>query len=149
MEITTNSVDETRAFGAKIAQVISPSQSAVLTGDLGCGKTEIVRGFITELHSLDIVKSPSFSLVNTYQTASLSVHHFDFYRLNFADELFEIGYDEYIDDENAFVFIEWGEMFEAVLPEGVFQITIKSIGENSRIITVDNKLSKLLERLNK
>jgi len=108
-----------------------------LIGSLGSGKTEFVRGFIAALAPDAHVCSPSFTLVNTYRTDSFPVHHFDFYRLNTADELIEIGYEEYISNDEAVVFIEWADMFPEVLPESVRYIRFTEDEKHVRIITVD------------
>lgn len=115
MIIETNSREETQNLGRKLSKVLSPGMVVALEGDLGVGKTELVRGVMLELNPTAIVRSPSFSLVNSYPTPNFAVNHFDFYRLNMAEELFEIGYDEYISPDSV-TFIEWAQMFETALP---------------------------------
>jgi len=132
----TFSREETQMIGQKLTRVLKPGDVVILTGDLGSGKTELVRGFMHELTPDTIVRSPSFSLVNSYETPSFRVNHFDFYRLSAADELFEVGYDEYLSPDDI-CFIEWGEMFTEALPRGCYQITFTEAAEDHRIIETD------------
>ncbi|MGM0444013.1 MAG: tRNA (adenosine(37)-N6)-threonylcarbamoyltransferase complex ATPase subunit type 1 TsaE [Fibrobacterota bacterium] len=115
MDIETHSPQETRRIGAALVPLLHPGDVIALEGGLGSGKTELIRGFMDAVSPDTVVHSPSFSLVNTYETAQFRVHHFDFYRLSAPEELFEIGFDEYL-EENALVFIEWAALFEDALP---------------------------------
>lgn len=134
--ITSQSVAETRALGARLAAQAAPGETYALIGELGCGKTEFVRGFVAALNPSAIVRSPSFSLVNTYNASSFKVHHFDFYRLNEADELIEIGYEEYIGG-NAVCMIEWADMFPEVLPANARHMTFTAEKEDVRRIEMN------------
>ncbi len=136
MQIITKSPEETRTFAATIAKECKPGTIFALIGTLGSGKTEFVRGFVTSLSTDSTVRSPSFTLVNTYETDSFPIHHFDFYRLCEPDELFEIGFDEYIDSD-AVCFIEWAEMFPEVLPDNITFIRFTEGEKHSRIISID------------
>ncbi len=137
MRIKSYNPKETRAFGAKLAKHVVEGAVYGLIGSLGSGKTEFVRGFVTELSSNIVVHSPSFSIVNTYRTDKLIIHHFDFFRLNSATELIEIGFDEYLDNESV-CFIEWADSFPEVLPDNVKYIRFKEEKKNVRIITIDD-----------
>jgi tRNA threonylcarbamoyladenosine biosynthesis protein TsaE len=138
MQITTKTPEETRAFAATMAKKCVPGTVFAMIGTLGSGKTEFVRGFVASLCTGAAVRSPSFTLVNTYQTDSFPIHHFDFYRLTEPDELFEIGFDEYINDD-AVCFIEWAEMFPEVLPENITFIRFTEGDNHCRNISVDPK----------
>jgi len=134
--LETFSREETQILGRKLAHILKPGAVVILTGDLGSGKTELVRGFMHELDPNAIVRSPSFSLVNSYPTALFSVNHFDFYRLSSADELFEVGYDEYL-SADSICFIEWGEMFPDAIPRNCFRMIFTEASENHRVIETD------------
>lgn len=137
MQKITKSPQETRAFAASIAKNCVRGTVYALSGTLGSGKTEFVRGFVDSLSSKSAVRSPSFTLVNTYETDLFPIHHFDFYRLTEPDELFEIGFDEYLDN-NAVCFIEWAEMFPEVLPENIVFIRFAEGDDHCRIITIES-----------
>lgn len=140
MILETTSVEETREIGAKLAEVLNSGDVLALTGDLGSGKTELVRGFCLAVKCKDTVKSPSFALVNTYNTEKCRVHHFDFYRLYEIDELFEIGYDEYISDHDAISIIEWAEMFPDALPDNAKWIKFTEASRDKRVIEIEDGL---------
>jgi len=134
--ITTNSVEETQMIGEHLTRILKVGDIVVLTGDLGSGKTELVRGFMREISPNSIVRSPSFSLVNSYELPNFRVNHFDFYRLGSIDELFEIGFDEYIND-NSITFIEWGEMFLDAIPANHFYMKFNNSYDNHREIVTN------------
>ena len=123
----TASVSETRALGARLAQVAAAGDVFSLDGDLGSGKTELVRGFVGALSDKISVHSPTFSIVNTYQTPKFLIHHFDFYRIEDPKELVSIGLDEYINGDGVCL-IEWGMMFPDALPDHTKRIRISDSG---------------------
>lgn len=137
MQIKSASPDETRAFGAKLAKQTNEGTIYALVGSLGSGKTELVRGFVAALSQDAAVCSPSFTIVNTYQTNTFLIHHFDFYRIKKADELIEIGYHEYINND-AVCLIEWADRFPEALPETAKFIRFKEEKGNIRFISIDN-----------
>ncbi|MGD9200310.1 MAG: tRNA (adenosine(37)-N6)-threonylcarbamoyltransferase complex ATPase subunit type 1 TsaE [Chitinispirillia bacterium] len=134
MEITSTSVYDTRNIGSSIAKKAEHGDIIALIGNLGAGKTEFARGFIAEHVSNVCIKSPSFSLVNTYSTEKIIIHHFDFYRLTVADELMEIGFEEYLDGD-AICLIEWADKFPQVLPSETQYIYFYDGQDNSRILS--------------
>lgn len=137
MLIISNSVEETRGAGARLACSLQSGDVIVLEGDLGAGKTEFVRGLMNSLGEGDVtVRSPSFSILNIYSTLKFPVYHFDFYRLNDSSELNEIGFDEYISG-NGICLIEWGTMFPEVMPSHVKVIRFSDEGGSIRKITAD------------
>jgi tRNA threonylcarbamoyladenosine biosynthesis protein TsaE len=137
MIIATASVNDTRAFGARVAAQARPGDIYALEGDLGTGKTEFVRGFVGSLDPEIIVRSPSFSIVNTYRAPCYPVYHFDFYRLNEAGELHEIGFDEYVSAADGVCLVEWGTMFPSVLPPHTRTIRFSDKGTIGREIEYD------------
>ncbi|NLD94287.1 MAG: tRNA (adenosine(37)-N6)-threonylcarbamoyltransferase complex ATPase subunit type 1 TsaE [Fibrobacter sp.] len=132
MVFESQSVEETRKFGAKFAETLKPGDVIALDGDLGTGKTEFVRGLVAALGG-SAVRSPTFTIVNTYQTMSMPVYHFDFYRMTDSDELFEIGFYEYVAGDGVCL-IEWGTMFQDALPENTRILKFKDAGETIRTI---------------
>jgi len=133
MEIKSNSISDTRAFGAKIALEAAPGDVFGLIGDLGCGKTEFVRGFVAALCAVCEVHSPSFSILNIYETPKFQVYHFDFYRLKKQAELVEIGFEEYLYGAGVCL-IEWADMFPEVLPNSAKLIRFSDLGGSGRKI---------------
>jgi tRNA threonylcarbamoyladenosine biosynthesis protein TsaE len=132
MVFESRSVEETRKFGAEFAKTLKPGDVIALDGDLGTGKTEFVRGLVAALGG-SAVRSPTFTIVNTYQTMSMPVYHFDFYRMVDSDELFEIGFYEYVAGDGVCL-IEWGTMFQDSLPENTKILRFKDTGETIRTI---------------
>ncbi|MDR0303646.1 MAG: tRNA (adenosine(37)-N6)-threonylcarbamoyltransferase complex ATPase subunit type 1 TsaE [Chitinispirillales bacterium] len=132
-EIISDSVSDTRNFGKKLAKSLKKGQIFALNGNVGCGKTEFIRGVLSELNPEISVLSPTFSIVNSYETKNFTIHHFDFYRIKNAEEFIEIGFDEYL-NENSVVFVEWAQMFKNVLGENCETVNFSAISENSRKI---------------
>lgn len=133
----TSSPSETRILAADVARSAQAGDVLGLIGSLGAGKTEFVRGFVAALDTDVVVRSPSFTLVNTYDTDSFRVHHLDFYRLSAADELLEIGFNEYLDDEDAVCLIEWADMFPHVLPGRTRLVRFEAGKGEERTIVLD------------
>lgn len=120
-------------MGARTARTAIGGDVFALIGEIGCGKTEFVRGFVEELCGPAAVRSPTFSIINIHESDAVSVFHFDFYRLKRREELLEIGYYDYICSDGI-VLIEWADMFPDVLPRTTRSIRFVDIGDNSRQI---------------
>lgn len=129
----TSSVDETRRLGARLAAIARPGDVFSLDGDMGCGKTEFARGFVEALTGGAPVRSPTFSIVNTYRSPNFPIYHFDFYRIEDIREFSSIGLDEYFCGDGVCL-IEWGGLFPQVLPEGTRRIRFSETGETTREI---------------
>lgn len=117
--------------GRSVGATLSGGDVIALVGHLGAGKTHFSKGLVNGLGGdPERVTSPTFSLVNEYRTSRLTVYHFDFYRIETVGELLRIGWEEYLDDENAVVLVEWADKFENALPEGTqwFHIQIAEDG---------------------
>ncbi|HUI92309.1 MAG TPA: tRNA (adenosine(37)-N6)-threonylcarbamoyltransferase complex ATPase subunit type 1 TsaE [Chitinivibrionales bacterium] len=134
-KIISHSVEETRKAGARVARTAGAGDVFALTGELGTGKTEFVRGFVEALCGPAAVRSPTFSIVNIHDAPDFPVYHFDFYRLKKKDELQEIGFYEYV--TGGVTIIEWADMFPEVLPENARQIKFMDNGQNERVILLD------------
>ncbi len=123
-----------------IAQMILSKQypkTVVLKGDLGAGKTTFVRTFVSLLDEDIIVSSPTFTLMNIYETDNTLIHHFDLYRLSTPEEAFEWGFDEFVTQGN-FVFVEWAERAMEAIPRPYTLINIHHGDDiNSRTLTIE------------
>ena len=141
MNLKSDSKEETQNFGREFAKNLRGGQVFALVGEVGCGKTEFVRGILAGIAADNpqfpeiVVSSPTFSIVNSYETPKFNIYHFDFYRIKNVNELFEIGFDEYF-TENSVVFIEWADMFLEALPKNFETIKFEATGENERKITL-------------
>jgi tRNA threonylcarbamoyladenosine biosynthesis protein TsaE len=134
------SAEETRALGARLAQLAEPGDVFSLDGDVGSGKTEFVRGFVdalaasgSETQAQAAARSPTFSIVNTYQTPKFPIYHFDFYRIEDQKELASIGFYEYLGGDGVCL-IEWGTMFPGILPDETKLIRFSDVGETVRVV---------------
>jgi len=132
----TESEEETRAVAEKLAHTLKPGRTVCLRGDLGVGKTVFAKGLCAALGVTEHVSSPTFTLVNEYETANGMLYHFDLYRIEDEDELYEIGFSEFVSGD-AISLIEWPERAEGALPKNRIEITITRAGEDSRRITIE------------
>ncbi len=134
---TVNSEDETIHVANEFGKLLKASDIIALTGDLGTGKTFFVKS-ILKLFGIEEVTSPTFSIVNTY-SGEAKINHFDFYRIKKVVELYDIGFEEYLNDSSAITFVEWAEMFEEILPKNIYRIELKHLGISKREITISIK----------
>ena len=131
----TNSVAETRALGEELSTSLRPGDVVVLEGELGAGKSELARGIARGLGVRETVTSPSFTILNVYESGRYPLYHFDWYRLESADELYELGMDEYLGGDGIAV-VEWAERCPEAVPENTIRITLDVTGEESRRIQI-------------
>jgi tRNA threonylcarbamoyladenosine biosynthesis protein TsaE len=134
-KLISHSVQETRQFGSDIAKTARAGDVFALVGELGSGKTEFVRGFVSALCGQSAVRSPTFSIINIHETPEFPIFHFDFYRLRNREELVEIGYYDCI-RSNGICLIEWADMFVEVLPEETRHIRFFDKNNNEREIVI-------------
>lgn len=139
-EIITSSAEQTEAVGAELAKMMTGSSSlppfVALYGDLGVGKTAFVRGFVGELSPSALVRSPTFALVNEYPLPRGSVFHFDMYRITDEDDLYSIGFYDYLD--RGVCLVEWSENIPYAIPEQHVRVTISKMGgENERTVKIE------------
>ena len=135
MEFLTNSPEETEAVGAALGKILMPGTVIAYRGDLGAGKTAFTRGLALGLGYAEPVTSPTYTIVNEYLGGRLPLFHFDMYRLASSDDLWDIGWDDYL-DRSGVCAVEWSENVEDAL-EGAILITIHKTGENSRRIEIE------------
>lgn len=134
MEVYTNSVTETEAAGEALAKSLTPGSVVALFGDLGAGKTAFVRGLARGLESKDRVTSPTFTIVNEY-SGRLELFHFDMYRLGSAEELFDIGWEDYLARCGVCV-VEWSENVSDAFDGSELRVTVEKISDRERKITI-------------
>ncbi len=135
MEFTTNSPQETEAIGAALGAVLQPGTVIAYLGDLGAGKTAFTRGLARGLGATDMVTSPTYTIVNEYLSGRLPLFHFDMYRLASADDLWDIGWEDYL-ERGGVCAVEWSENVAEAL-ERVITVRIDKIGDESRKITME------------
>ena len=141
----TNSANETMDLGKQIANAAKNGSTFCLTGDLGAGKTTLVRGIAEALNIKSVVQSPTFNIMKIYFDGIKPLIHIDAYRL--ADVNTDIGLDEYIGYETGLTVIEWPGFIEKLIPEDAYTIEIINLGETKRQITISSDDSNLLEAL--
>ena len=134
MEVITNSPVETEKVGEKLAQQLLPGAVIAYTGDLGAGKTAFTRGLARGLGCAEQVTSPTYTIVNEYLSGKMPLFHFDMYRLHSADDLFDIGWEDYL-ERGGVCAVEWSENVADALEDPI-TVTIEKLGEDSRRITI-------------
>ena len=133
----TNGPEETEALGVCLARALEPGAVVAFTGDLGAGKTAFVRGLARGLGVRVRVTSPTFTIVNEYEGGRLPLFHFDLYRLGCADELFDIGWEDYL-ARGGVCAVEWSERMEELLEPGTIRVDLRrGEDESRRVITVE------------
>ena len=135
MQYLTNSPAETEAVGAALGRCLQPGTILAYRGDLGAGKTAFTRGLARGLGCTDMVTSPTYTIVNEYLSGKMPLFHFDMYRLASADDLWDIGWEDYL-DRGGVCAVEWSENVEEAL-EGAISVTIEKLGEDTRRITIE------------
>ena len=137
MQIATHSADETQALGQRLAKRLLPGDVIAYFGDLGAGKTALTRGIAQGLGVTDLVTSPTYTIVNEYLTGRIPLFHFDMYRLGSSDELFDIGWEDYL-ARGGVCAVEWSENVEDALRDAI-HITIEKdpLEPDTRRITIE------------
>ena len=135
MIYTTNSPAQTEAVGEQLAKTLPPGAVIAYTGDLGAGKTAFTRGLARGLGCTDLVTSPTYTIVNEYLSGRLPLFHFDMYRLSSSDDLWDIGWEDYL-DRGGICAVEWSENISDAL-EDCITICIEKLGDEQRRITIE------------
>ena len=128
---TSNSELETKQLAKKLASKLNLGDIIVLSGELGSGKTKFTEGILSYFNLSDEISSPTFTIVNEYDTKNVPIYHFDVYRLEDADEFLAIGGEEYF--EKGICIIEWGELIQDILPKDYIKISFSRNNENENI----------------
>ena len=137
MQYLTHSPEETEQLGQQFAAELRPGDVVAFYGDLGAGKTAFTRGIAKGLGILEAVTSPTYTIVNEYLSGRLPLFHFDMYRLSSADELFDIGWEDYL-ERGGVCAVEWSENVEEAF-EQVICVDIRRIDDATREITVERR----------
>jgi tRNA threonylcarbamoyladenosine biosynthesis protein TsaE len=145
MEFITNSPEETELLGEKLSKTLTPGTILAYRGDLGAGKTAFTRGLARGLDCREQVTSPTYTIVNEYLGGRLPLFHFDMYRLRSADDLFDIGWDDYL-ERGGICAVEWSENVWDAMEDPIL-VTIEKVGENSRRITIEGSETHALTGL--
>ncbi|HWF93305.1 MAG TPA: tRNA (adenosine(37)-N6)-threonylcarbamoyltransferase complex ATPase subunit type 1 TsaE [Terriglobales bacterium] len=136
-EFTTHSADQTISLGRELAEMLSPPKLVLLRGDLGAGKTTLVKGIAAAFHAAEEedVTSPTFTLIHEYRGPVATLYHIDLYRVDTARQFETLGLDDLI-AENSILLIEWGEKFARFERDKDVEIILDRLDENERKITV-------------
>ena len=135
MQYITNSPAETESIGFALGKIIKKGTVIAYRGDLGAGKTAFTRGLARGLGCTEIVTSPTYTIVNEYLGGRIPLFHFDMYRLRSSDDLFDIGWEDYL-DRGGVCAVEWSENVDDAMEDALY-ITIEKLGEDSRRITLE------------
>lgn len=137
IKMEVNSQNQTKALAQAFSKVLNAPAIVLLIGDLGAGKTTFVKELVAALGSKDLVTSPTFTLLNTYE-AKFPIYHFDMYRLSSAEEAAGVGFDEYFDKSrlDGVCFVEWPQNVEGLIKEVDYIVEIRKDGEKKRVIII-------------
>ena len=133
-----NRIEDIDVCAKQFIELVGDSRIFAFNGEMGAGKTTFIKAICKQLGVEEDVTSPTFAIVNEYQSPKLEVpiYHFDFYRINNQEEAFDMGYEEYF-YSGAYCFIEWPEKIEDLLPPGITYVEIKIENDDSRLITIE------------
>ncbi|MEA5096098.1 tRNA (adenosine(37)-N6)-threonylcarbamoyltransferase complex ATPase subunit type 1 TsaE [Sedimentibacter saalensis] len=150
MKIKVNNLQDTEKIGKIISRCLEKGTVLCLDGDLGAGKTAITQFIAKEFGVKEYITSPTFNIIKEYE-GRLPFYHMDVYRIESEDDMYDLGYDEYIYSEGVTV-IEWSENIRTILPDERIDIKIDRIDDNKRIMTIEGKgvvYEKITEELKK
>lgn len=135
MTFETHSPEQTEALGEALGKVLRPGTVVAYTGDLGAGKTAFTRGLAKGLGASEPVTSPTYTIVNEYLSGRIPLFHFDMYRLGSSEDLFDIGWEDYL-ERGGVCALEWSENVADAL-ENPIRVQLEKTGENARRITIE------------
>jgi len=134
MKLTLAKIEDLPGVAATFLKAIDGKKQIAFYGSMGVGKTTLIKEICQQLGVMEVVTSPTFAIVNEYHTNdNRNVYHFDFYRINKIEELFDFGYEDYL-FSSEYCFIEWPEKGDEVLPENILKVTITEMADGTRII---------------
>ncbi len=139
--------EQTRNIGTKLGELLFPGAIICLIGDLGAGKTTMTQSLAKSLGVDDYITSPTFTIVNEYE-GRIPLYHFDVYRIGCSEEMYDIGFDEYIDSQGVCI-IEWANIIEDILPDDYLKIELsyKDNGREMKLIPYGTKYEEIVEEL--
>ena len=148
----SKSENDTINFACNMAKFLEKGNIIVLTGDLGSGKTKFTQGILKYFNLENEISSPTFTIVNEYNTQNVNIYHFDVYRLTDSDEFYAIGGEEYLN--NGICIIEWGEIIEDILPNDYIKINFTKDPENENyrileLVSNGTASKKIIENIQK
>lgn len=135
MTLTITNIDNINITVKKFISAIGENKVIAFYGKMGAGKTTFIKALCEELGVRDVITSPTFAIVNEYNASTQSIFHFDFYRIKKIEEVYDMGYEDYIYSGNLCL-IEWPELIEDLLPEDTLRVTIEQNADNTRTITL-------------
>lgn len=135
-KIEIDSLSELERVAEEILSALGERRVVLLRGGMGAGKTTLVSRIAAKLGAEDTVTSPTFALVNEYEGRDGTIYHFDFYRINRVEEVFDLGYEEYF-YSGELCFVEWPEMVEGLLPDDAMQVRITVGDDQKRIFEIE------------
>lgn len=138
-EIITNNLDETYDFAKNFLSKITPPCVITLTGDLGAGKTAFTKALAKAMGINSVVTSPTFTLMNEYDEGIYPLYHFDMYRIENPEDIYELGFYDYFESKDAIIVCEWPQVIDGLLPKKGYDITIKKLGETSRKFIINKR----------
>lgn len=141
-EIQTNSVEETISLGERIGKLLKTQDVVALYGDLGAGKTVLIKGIMKGMGFKEKIRSPCFTLINSY-TNNIKVYHIDLFRIEKKEEIKELDIDDFL-REKAILLIEWAERIDHLLPEDKIEIRIEIVEENKRRFKIKGRIEKII-----
>ena len=149
VKIYLENEEQTKAIGYKLGQLLTPKSVVCLIGDLGAGKTTMTQSLAKALEVDDYITSPTFNIVNEYE-GRMPLYHFDVYRIGSSDEMYDIGFDEYIDGEGVCI-IEWANLIEDILPNEYLYIEMnyKETGREMILTPKGEKYEEIVKELTK
>lgn len=135
--IVLSSLEELPSVARQIVQFMGNTRFVAFYGSMGSGKTTLIKEICHQLGVENVVTSPTFALVNEYTCRDSKIYHFDLYRINKIDELYDIGYEEYF-YSGRYCFVEWPELAESLLPDDIVRLVISATDDGKRFITISN-----------
>ena len=135
MQYTTTSPAETEKIGSALGKILQPGTILAYRGDLGAGKTAFTRGLARGLGCTDMVTSPTYTIVNEYLGGRIPLFHFDMYRLRSSDDLWDIGWEDYL-DRGGICAVQWSENVADAMEDAI-SVTIEKLGGDARRITIE------------
>ena len=149
VKIYLENEEKTREIGSKLGELLTPKSVICLIGDLGSGKTTMTQSLARALGVDDYITSPTFTIVNEYE-GKMPLYHFDVYRIGSSEEMYDIGFDEYIDGEGVCI-IEWANLIEDILPDEYLYIEMnyKETGREMILTPKGEKYEEIVKELSK